>query len=380
MAIRLLFTFFLISVFSACFCQTAVVKGKIIDEAGKPVAQASVFLEEQKTGTFSDSLGYFTISVPAEKEITIIISYFGMHTQRLKLNLSPGQVYIADTKMIVEVKQFETIDIKIKNKQSPDQRKEVSSIKIDPKLPKYLPSAFSDFNKILATLPGVSSNSELTSQYNVRGGNFDENLVYVNDIEIYRPFLVRAGQQEGLSFINPDLVSDIEFSSGGWQPRFGDKLSSVLSVKYKTPHRFRASASLGLLGGRAHFENSTKNRRVSYVIGARQKSSQYLLNTLQTKGEYKPRFFDVQSYVTFDLTKRKDTNDFQKRTTLGVLASYSKNKYFIIPSTRETSFGTFDQVIKLTVAFEGQELLEYETYQTGIKFSHQFSDKVKPIS
>jgi hypothetical protein len=258
-----------------------------------------------------------------------------------------------------------------------DQRRQVSSIRLDPKIPKFLPSPFGDFNKILATLPGVQSDSELSSQYTVRGGNFDENLVYVNDIEIYKPFLVRAGQQEGLSFVNPDMVSQVDFSAGGWQSRYGDKLSSVLAVKYKEPKKFKGSATLSLLTASLHIENSTKNRRFSYIIGARQKSAQYLLNTLPVKGQYKPKFYDIQSYLSFDLTKRKDSTDFERRTTLGILSSYSRNRYFVRPASQETTFGTLDQLLKLSVQYEGQEVLEYTTYQTGVKLSHLFSDKVK---
>ncbi len=156
--------------------------------------------------------------------------------------------------------------------------------RIEPKSIKTLPSAFGDFNKVLTTLPGVVSNNELSSTYSVRGGNFDENLVYVNGIEVYRPFLVRSGQQEGLSFVNPDLVQSIEFSSGGWEAKYGDKLSSVLNVQYKNPAKNRASLTAGLLGGAAHVELGKTDSRVSFVGGVRQKRSQYLLNTLEVKG------------------------------------------------------------------------------------------------
>lgn len=366
---------FLISIFlfSETFSQSAIVKGILKDEAGEPLHLADIKIEGEGIATFSNHKGEFTITIPSEKPVLLKITYKSKVAQTHTLNLSPGEVHTLAVTMVTEVYELDAIDIK--PKESMDERRETSLIKIDPKIPKYLPSAFNDFNKILITLPGVTSNNEFSSQYSVRGGNYDENLVYVNDIEIYRPLLVRAGQQEGLSFVNPDLVSDIEFSAGGWPPRFGDKLSSVLSVKYKTPHRFRGSASLSLLGGTMHLENATKNERVSYLFGARYKSAQYLLNTLQTKGEYKPRFFDLQSYITFDLTKRKDPLDLEKRTTLGVLASFARNRYFVVPTKRETSFGTFDEVIKLTVDFEGQDLLEYETGQVGIKLTNHWTEQ-----
>jgi hypothetical protein len=374
---KLFLLFFLIISGEAALAQTALISGKLLDEEGQPLAYATVLIKETNKAVISDAQGNFQIEVPAGKNITLVISYVGKKEKSLSLNLAAGENYTLNEKLLSEDIKIDTVTIK-NNKQLPDdKRRDLGTIRIDPKLPKYLPSAFGDFNKILVTLPGVVSNNELSSQYQVRGGNFDENLVYVNDMEIYRPFLVRAGQQEGLSFVNPDMVSQIEFSAGGWKPRYGDKLSSVLAVKYKDPKKFKASASISLLTATAHLENSTKNRRVSYIIGARQKSASYLLNTLPVKGQYKPRFYDVQSYITIDLTKRKDSTDFEKRTTLGILSSYSRNHYFVKPTDQQTSFGTQDRILKLSVKYSGQEVLEYETYQTGLKLFHKFSNKVR---
>ena len=170
-----------------------------------------------------------------------------------------------------------------------DTREQVSITRIDPRSAKEIPSPFGDFNAILKTLPGVVSNNELSSTYNVRGGNYDENLVYVNGFEIYRPFLVTSAQQEGLSFINPDLVKQVEFSSGGWQPKYGDKLASVLSVDYKTPEKFAASLTASLVGGAAHAEARSANGRVSYLAGVRYKNAQYVLSSLkQAAGRLQP--------------------------------------------------------------------------------------------
>jgi hypothetical protein len=375
MILRYLFLLASFFIIVNSYSQSATLKGKITDEKGEALYLATISVENENLTTFSNESGYFNLLVPAGKAIIVTIVYKSKISQIHTFKFKPGEVASLDVKLVPEIYELDAVTIK--TDQSKENRREVSLIKIDPKLPKFLPSAFNDFNKILVTLPGVSANSELSSQYSVRGGNFDENLVYVNDIEIYRPQLVKSGQQEGLSFINPDLVSDIEFSAGGWQAKYGDKLSSVLAVKYKTPYRFKGSASLSLLGGSLHLENASKNERVSYVIGARQKSSQYLLNTLQTKGEYKPRFFDIQSYITFDFTKRKDSLDLEKRTTLGVLSSYARNKYVVTPATRETSFGTFNEVIKLKVDFDGREILEYDTWQVGAKLSHKWNDKRK---
>ena len=239
-------------------------------------------------------------------------------------------------------------------------------VKLDPKTAQSIPSPFNDFNRVLATLPGVVSNNELSSTYSVRGGNYDENLVYVNNIPIYRPFLIRAGQQEGLSFINPDLVSDVSFSSGGWQAKYGDKLSSSLNVKYKKPERRRASVRVGLLGGAAHVEGTAKN--LTFIAGVRHKSAQYLLSTLEVDGQYLPRFTDAQSYVTVDL----DGDANRNKTELGILLAYANNRYLVRPEGRITNFGTLQQAFRLFVGYAGQEELTYQTGQVGLTLNPSF--------
>jgi len=371
-----IFIFFYL-IWNQAFAQnTAIIQGKISEESGEPLPFATISLVNSKSVIFSDQAGTFKLTVPADIPLTLQIEFKGKISQFLSIQLKTGEVYNWNVTMPTETLVLDSVVIDQKSKENLDRRSEVSTYTINPKIPKFLPSAFNDFNKILVTLPGVYSNSELSSQYNVRGGNYDENLVYVNDIEIYRPYLVRSGQQEGLSFVNPDMVKQVEFSAGGWQPRFGDKLSSVLSVKYKVPYRFKASGSASLLGGTLHAEGASKNERISFIVGAREKSAAYLLNTLPTKGEYKPRFFDVQSYVNIDLTKDKKPGD-ESKTTLGILASFAKNNYFIIPSHSQTKFGTLYQALSLDVNFRGRETLEYETFQSGMKLSHTHSEKVK---
>jgi hypothetical protein len=374
---RLALLLFFISLSGMVFSQTAVVKGRLSDEDGMALGYATVIVEGTTLGTSVNEEGYFSLKVPANKDIILVISYTGKTTKNFPLRLLENQEYTLEASLESYQASIDSVTVKGTKELPIEERRQVSTLRIDPKLPKYLPSPFGDFNKILVTLPGVQSNSELSSQYTVRGGNFDENLVYVNDIEIYKPFLVRSGQQEGLSFVNPDMVSQVDFSAGGWQSRYGDKLSSVLAVKYKEPKKFRGSATLSLLTASLHLENASRNRRVSYIVGLRQKSAQYLLNTLPVKGQYKPKFYDIQSYISFDLTRRKDSTDFEKRTTLGILSSYSRNKYFVKPTSQETTFGTLDQLMRLSVQYQGQEVLEYTTYQSGIKLSHKFSDKVK---
>ncbi len=364
--------------FCSCktFAQQAVIKGTISGEVTESLHNAEVTWIEGNITVPSNEKGNYSIIV-TPGTITLRFRYNTYLERILSIEVLPGEKITKDIALLPEIKSLEVVTIE-GNKPQDKHRNEVSTLTIDPKIPKYLPSAFGDFNKILATVGmGVVSNSELSSQYVVRGGNFDENLVYVNEMEIYRPFLVRSGQQEGLSFVNPDMVSNIEFSAGGWQAKYGDKLSSVLAIKYKEPKKFKGSATLGLLGFAAHIENSTKNRRVSYILGARNKNSQYLLNTLPTKGEYKPHFYDVQSLVVFDLTKRKDSTDFEKRTTLSLLTTYAINRYDIIPTKSQTTFGTVAEALRLDVAFSGKETMQYNTIQNGLKFSHQVNTKLK---
>lgn len=372
----ILFLFFIAAATTMAAAQSAVVKGKITESDGSPIELATIVLKERKTGTSSDALGLYQLKVPANQEIECVIKYLGYATKSFKLRLKPNEEYVLNVVLEKESKLIE--ELEVQGERFYNKREEVSVIKLDPKVVKTLPSPFNDFNKILATLPGVVSSNELSSEYSVRGGNFDENLVYVNGIEIYRPFLVRAGQQEGLSFVNSDLVSDVEFSSGGWQPRFGDKLSSVLNIHYKEPTKFAGSVSGGLLGGTAHLEGMSQNNRISYVIGARNKNSRYLLNTLPVQGDYLPNFTDVQSYVTLDLSKRQDTSAaLNRKTTLGILTSYARNRYSVEPRSQQTSFGNIFNVKRISVGFEGRESFSYDTYQAGLKLSHRFSPKFR---
>ncbi len=211
-------------------------------------------------------------------------------------------------------------------------------------------------------MTGVASNNELSSQYSVRGGNFDENLVYVNDIEIYRPFLVRSGQQEGLSFLNSDMVSSIQFSAGGFEAKYGDKMSSVLDIQYKRPKETGGSLTLSLLGASAHLEGSAAKEKLSYLLGIRQKSNQYVLNSLQTKGEYRPSFTDLQTYIIYSLSAKSD---------ISFLANYARNMFRVVPEDRETAFGTLTEAYQFKVYFEGQEKDKFDNYLAGLTYAYR---------
>jgi hypothetical protein len=376
MFLRILSILLLLFSFEKNFAQKVEIKGTVSGEAGERLHNAEITWIEGSLSVPANEKGKYSIIVKPGN-VTLRFRFENYKEQIVSFEIKEGDKVIRNIDLVPEIKSLETVVVE-GDKTTDEQRAQVSTIKIDPKIPKYLPSAFGDFNKILATVGlGVMSNSELSSQYTVRGGNFDENLVYVNDMEVYRPFLVRSGQQEGLSFVNPDMVSNIEFSAGGWQAKYGDKLSSVLAIKYKEPKKFKGSATAGLLGFAAHIENATKNQRVSYIIGARNKNSQYLLNTLPVKGEYKPHFYDIQSMVVFDFTKRKDSLDLEKRTTLSVLTSYAINRYNIFPTTSQTSFGTLADALRLDVVFDGKENMQYNTFQNGLKFSHKVNNRLK---
>tara|TARA_B100001109_G_C18860197_1_gene473573 strand:- start:587 stop:3163 length:2577 start_codon:yes stop_codon:yes gene_type:complete len=327
--------------------EKATVSGYIFNENGKAVEAATVGVKGEAGGTSSKSDGYYQISVTAEKEITLVISHISFEQVEKKLNLKKGEKLSLDFRL--KPSSVNIGEVAVEEEKNRGNTME----SVDPKNIQYIPSPNGSFEAVVKTLPGVSSNNELSSQYNVRGGNFDENLVYVNDIQIYRPFLIRSGNQEGLSFINPDLIENINFSAGGFEARYGDKMSSVLAVEYKEPDEFAGSVSASLLGGSAHVEGSSEDKRLTYIGGVRYRSNQYVLGSLDTDGDYQPVFADIQSYITYDLSEKWE---------IGFLGNYARNQYNFIPETRETNFGTIQQALRLTIYFEGQEVTDYETY------------------
>lgn len=353
----------------AVSAQQARITGKVLNPEKQSLELATVAVKGTSLATQTNSAGAFELRVPARKELVLLVRYLGYLELERTVLLQQDETLNLELVLQPNTQQLGTLDVRGKNAQ--DTREQVSVTKLDPRDIKTLPSAYGDFNKVLITLPGVTSNNELSSTYAVRGGNYDENLVYVNNFEIYRPFLITAGQQEGLSFVNPDLVADIAFSSGGWQPKYGDKLSSVLNIQYKQPKKFAGSVSGGLTGGTLHLESASKNKKVSYLFGARHKNGRYLLQGLPVDGKYNPIFTDAQAYINIDLSK--DTVA-RGRTTLGILGSYARNNYTVEPETQVTTFGTRQAPLRLQVGFEGRELMEYTTYQAGLNLTHRFSE------
>ena len=351
---RFLLTLFSILYFLG-FSQS--ISGTITDEENNTLPAVNIAFLNTSIGATSLNDGSYNMEVPANKSMVVAYSFIGYEIEKIRLPmLKRGQNYTLN----IQLKAKNTLlnDVIVKDKKS---RKE-SFNRIKPKHVKILPGSQGGIEAILKTLPGVSSANELSSQYSVRGGNFDENLVYVNGIEVYRPFLIRAGQQEGLSFVNTDMVSSILFSAGGFEAKYGDKMSSVLDITYKRPRENAASLQLSMLGGSAHFEGASKNRRFSYLVGARHKTNEYVLNAMDTKADYIPKFSDLQTFINYEL----NTN-----WQISFLGNISKNEYTMIPENRDTEFGTLNEALKLTIFFEGKEVDKYETYFGALSTTYQ---------
>jgi hypothetical protein len=328
--------------------ERAVVYGRVTDVSGKPLDLVSVRIREHSSGARTDAAGYYELNIPSGKEVVILYTFVGCHRDSIVIELAPGERRLKNIVM-----RPLTTDIAPVYVSGSDERGGIT--RIDPKNAGIIPSVSgSGIEELVKKMSlGVYSSNELSSQYSVRGGNFDENMVYVNDVEIYRPFLTRSGQQEGLSFVNSDLVSGIAFSSGGFDAKYGDKMSSVLDIMYKKPQKAGGSVSLSLLGLAAHVEGASDNERFTFLFGVRQKSNQYLLNALETKGQYKPSFTDVQLYTTWQVNEKTDVS---------FLGNYARNKYLVIPESRETQFGTVKESYQLKIYFDGQEIDKIRTW------------------
>ena len=338
-------------------------KGTVTDKNNLPIEAVNVSVIGKQIGSSTNEKGEYQLQLKANRSFVISFTFIGYEAIKIRIPmLKMGQDYVLNQQMIKQ--SFIKEEIIIQDKQS--RKKTLTRIK--PKHAAIIPSSTGGVEALLKTLPGVSSANELSSQYSVRGGNFDENLVYVNDIEVYRPFLVRSGQQEGLSFINPDLVGSILFSAGGFDAKYGDKMSSVLDIKYKTPKRFGASLNMSLLGGSAHFEGTSKNNRLSFLTGIRRKTTQYILSSLDTEADYKPVFTDLQTYLKYEI----GTN-----WNVSFLGNISNNTYQMVPENRNTEFGTLNEALKLTIYFDGQEIDTYKTYFGALSSSYHPNEKLQ---
>lgn len=372
--------------FSYVYTQNASIFGKIKDKNNQSVSDAVLEIIETNQKTLTDSSGNFTLILNAGR-YRLQVKHLNYQTIELDIKVQVGEKKFLPITLTSKDIQLEGTDITAKNdrKQRPDQlqferfpTKDIAS----------MPTFKSDIESKIAMMPGVATNNEFSSQYRVRGGNFDENAVYVNEIEIYRPQLVRAGFQEGLGFTNSALVHDIAFSTGGFEPKYADKMSSVLSIEYRKPKRFKGTAEAGLLTQNLHLEGSTKNPEDSlqagnftYLFGARRFSITNLLKTLDTQGEYKPLFWDAQALITFSKTaKHKGLKYLKNGDSLYVpekplefqlFLHTAKNDYYFEPQTRETNLGTINIPLRLLVGFGGAEITSYFTQFGALKISYK---------
>ena len=334
------------------WAQKAVVKGVVVDEEGQPVEHVVVHLLDHNQQTITNMYGQFVMNVPDNEELRLYFQIVSHQDTVLTMRLKPKETL----NLRVELR---TLGTRLQNVQIRTQT-EAGYVRVNPKLTFQMPSPSGGMESLIKMLPGTSSSNELSSQYSVRGGSYDENLVFVNDIQIYRPFLVRSAQQEGLSFVNTDLTSNVIFSAGGFEAKYGDKMSSVLDVHYKEPMQFGGSVSASLLGASAHAEGKV-NDCFSFLVGVRFKSNAYLLKSLETTGDYKPRFFDTQMLLNWKVNKK---------FSISLLGNFARNSYFYEPTDRTTTFGSINDVKRLVVYFDGQEVDRYENYLGGLTFNY----------
>ncbi|MEO0340942.1 MAG: carboxypeptidase-like regulatory domain-containing protein [Bacteroidota bacterium] len=369
----------LLSLFCCCFGTLlfgqarATITGIITDaDTGEPIDLVDVFIAGTNFNTQSASNGRYSLEVPIDDPLRIIFTRVGYKETPVNIPAMPsGSVRQLDIGLAPQNSDLEVEVRASKILQNGMIREGVEQLKL-------IPSASGNLESILPSIAlGTSAGTggELSSQYNVRGGNYDENLVYVNDFEIYRPQLIRAGQQEGLSFPNIDLISNLSFSSGGFEARYGDKLSSVLDIKYKRPDSLRGSLGASFLGGSAHLEGSIDvgkddYQKLRFLVGARYKTTRYLLGTLDIQGEYQPDFSDLQAYVTYDITR-----DLQ----LGVLGNYNRAVYNFVPTERNTGFGLINFALQLFSVFEGQERDDFTTAMGGVSLTYIPDRKRNPL-
>lgn len=337
------------------------ITGNIADTSGKPLEYVNIKVLNSTAGTVSDKNGNYQLNLKTKKEVILVFSAINYAEKELAV---PYQTNPVKLNIVLEQKDKELSEIKITD----EKAREKGLTSIEPKLLDNIPNiSGNQIQTFIKTLPGVASASELSANYSVRGGNFDENLVYINGFEILRPVLLQSGQQEGLNMVNADLVSKVEFSSGGFSAKYDDKMSSVLDIHYKKPTAYKATTSLSLLGASAHFEGSGLNGKFSHLTGIRYKNSQYLLSTLETQGEYKPNFLDFQTLLNYSLTNNLN---------ISLLAYYANNNYLFFPEDRNTSFGTTNEALNLYVDFEGNEKDKFTSLMTGLGLEYRPTEQL----
>ena len=355
---NLLFSLVLFLIGNFVFAQFARVKGIILDENNNPIENVNI--SYQTKSTITNANGFYSLTVPANKKITLLFTHISLKKSIATLELKTNEDFEFNVIMNDNAEQMGEVIITAKN------RKRIQGITtIEPEMIRKIPGANAGVENILKTLPGVYSNNELSTQYAVRGGNYDENLVYVNEVEVYRPFLVRSGQQEGLSFTNTDLVQNVDFSAGGFQSKYGDKLSSVLDITYRRPTKFGITAEASLLGGSIAIDAVSKNQKWSAITGVRYRDNSLLVNSQQTETNFKPTFADLQTNIIYNASTQWQWS---------FLGNISQNKYNYQPISRQTNFGTINEPIALQVYYEGQEKDKYDNFFGALKTTYKPSE------
>lgn len=337
--------------------KTTILKGTVKNNLNEPIEKVSI--KFGNTGDVTDKDGNYSIRIPFNEEITIIFSHVSYRTFTKIITASSRNAIRYSPTLTLKTEELKEIVVK-------DIRKKAEGlISIDANKAKNIIGPNAGVENILMTLPGVNNNNELSTQYNVRGGNFDENLVYVNGIEIYRPFLIRSGQQEGLSFINSNMVQNINFSAGGFQAKYGDKLSSVLDITYRKPTETATTIDASLLGTSITFEGQFLNNKLSTITGVRYRDNSLFVNSKQIETNFRPKFTDVQTFLSYD---------FSEKLSLNFLGNFSLNNYDYQPISRRTRFGTVANPLELIVFYSGQEKDKYLTLFGALSADYKVTD------
>lgn len=354
---RFLFLLALLAAALGSVAQTFTLRGRVTDGEGNPVEFASVACPSQGRATVTSLQGQYELKLLSADSVVVKFSMLGYRTKTRVLHRPKG----TQTLQVTLSEQASTLgEVTVAGQKIQSGQTQDISTKPLHSLPSTTGNAVEE---LIQSQAGVSTHSELSSQYNVRGGSFDENSVYINSVEVYRPFLVRSGQQEGLSVINPDMVERIGFSTGGFEAKYGDKMSSALDITYRRPKRFEATAAASLLGGSAYVGFS--NKKLAWANGLRYKTTKYLLGSLETKGEYKPNFLDYQTYLSYKPNKR---------WTIDFIGNIADNHYNFHPEDRETKFGTMESVRSFRVYFDGQEKDRFRTFFGTLGITRHLGD------
>ena len=357
---------FLLVFFAVCIScrvvaqkKTAWVAGRVVNENEQPLDNVSVTILGRLKGVITSDSGTFRLRVPADKAFAIVFSYTGYKTEQRNFLLNENEEEHVVVRLERGTRELDPVVITDQR-----QRREAGLVVINPKNAINIPSPTGGIESLIKVF--VGSNNELTSQYSVRGGNYDENLIYVNDFEVFRPYLVRSGQQEGLSFINPELARNVSFYNGGFQAKYGDKMSSVLDIQYKKPRNFGGSVYVGLLEQGLHLEGITKNNKFSYLIGVRNRSNRNLLKSQETQGNYVPSSSDLQALLTYQINAKN---------SIELLGNISQTKFTLIPEYSQLTSSVFSPYFSanlgLDIYFDGREEDRYRTNMLGLSFTQQ---------